>query len=196
MPSPSSLPQTYVWLRPPLPVRRALEAHRQQWWWPRGSEQPRPHRLHLTLHALGTPGERQVDAAIAALRALRLPAFELELAWSGVWTGNGVAVACPRLHPALAQLHAASAQALGRQVPARSWTPHVTLGRNALHAGAALLPPLRWPVREFLLVRSWLPPHPVRHEVLAQLGLDTQGRAPVDAAGSSPGRPSWTNLYP
>lgn len=198
----NALPQTYVWLRPPPSVREALDAHRRQWWWPRGCAQPRQHRLHMTVHALGVLGDAQIDAAIAALRAVRLPAFELALCWSGVWAGNGVAVACPRPDPALAQFHAASARAMGRAGRTAGWAPHVTLARNAWRAGAALLPPLRWPVHEFLLVRSWLPPHPVRHEELARYALQGACRLsepwpePPAAARSSPCPRPWANLHP
>lgn len=169
----SSAPQTHVWLCPPPRVLQALDAHRRQWWWPRDDcRQPLAQRLHMTVHSLGVLSDRQIDAVSAALRAVRLPAFELELCWSGVWPGNGIAVACPRPHPGLARLHAASAQALGRRASAHGWAPHVTLARNALRAGASQLAPLRWPIEDFWLMRSWLPPHRAFHEALARYELD------------------------
>lgn len=171
-------PQSYVWLQPPPAVRAALDAHRRQWWWPRGSHLPAAQRLHLTLHALGSLEPQRVEVVARALSRLRQPAFELELDWCGVWPGSGVAVACPRPGAALAHLHGALAQALpaapggrGGADAAADWQPHVTLAWQAWGAGAPPMPPLRWPVREFLFVRSWLPPHAARHELLGRYAL-------------------------
>lgn len=177
-------PQAYVWLRPPAVLAHALDAHRQCWWWPEGSHLPRAHRLHLTLHALGPLDDEALAQVAHALSGLKADAFDLELVWSGVWTGQAIAVACPRAHPGLAQLHAALLRCLRATGAARSWSPHVTLAWDVARAGAALLPPLRWPVREFLLVRSWIRPgEPAHHEVLRRYAL---GRSHIHTVESAP----------
>lgn len=165
-------PECYVWLRPPPAVRDALDAHRQAWMWPRGSHQPAARRMHMTLHVLGALDEAQIVQVSQALSTVHVPIFDMDLVWSSVWTHNGVAVACAELNPALAHLHDSLRHALHLPPPDRPWKPHVTLGRRALGAGAALLQPVRWPVHEFLFVRSWLPPHDVRHEELGRYALD------------------------
>lgn len=167
----SSLPPAYVWLRPSSEVSEELAAHRAQWWWPDGCHLPETHRLHMTLQKLGPLNDAQLKHVSQALSTLRADAFDLELAWSGVWAHHprAVAVACPRAHPALTDLHAALRRCLLGRGPVRGWSPHVTLAWDAPRAAAALLPALRWPVREFLLVRSWM--DPADHQVLARYDL-------------------------
>lgn len=167
-----SFPQAYVWLRPPEELAQALAAHRDRWWWPRGCHLPEPHRLHLTLQALGPLDDETLAGVARALSSLGAQAFDLELAWSGVWSGNEVAVARPRADPGLANLHAGLCRCLRGRCVARNWSPHVTLAWKVPRAGAAPLEPLHWPVREFLLVRSWMRPwEPVQHEVLQRYAL-------------------------
>lgn len=171
---PSPFPQAYVWLRPPAELALALDAHRRNWWWPRGCHFPKAHRLHLTLHALGPLDEEALAQVSHALSSMHSHAFDLELAWSGVWARNAtaIAVACPREHPGLAHLHTALFQLLRGRAPTSGWSPHVTLAWKVPRAGAAPLPPLRWPVREFLLVRSWIQPdETAEHEVLKRYEL-------------------------
>lgn len=167
LPEYADFPQAYVWLRPPSELAHALDLHRQHWWWPHSNHQPKAHRLHLTLQELGPLDDATLAQVSRALAGLQADAFDLELAWSGVWTGNAIAVARPQAHQGLTQLHASLSRLLrGRCVP-RSWSPHVTLAWGVPRAGAAPLAPLRWPVREFLLVRSWMrPDEPAMHEVL------------------------------
>lgn len=168
----ASFPQAYVWLRPSTALAEALDAHRRHWWWPQGSHQPKAHRLHLTLLELGPLGDDDLQQVAHALSGVEAGSFDLELAWSGVWTGNAVAVARPRAHPGLTQLHAALSRRLRGMAAARSWSPHVTLAWDVPRAGAAVLQPLHWPVREFLLVRSWMQPgEPAQHQVLQRYGL-------------------------
>lgn len=179
LPVHASFPQAYVWLRPPTELAQALDAHRQHWWWPQGSHQPQAHRLHLTLQALGPLGDDDLEQVAHALSSVNAQAFDLELAWSGVWTGNAVAVARPRAHPGLTQLHAALSRRLRATAGGRSWSPHVTLAWEVPRAGAALLTPLRWPVREFLLVRSWMrPDEAAQHEVLKSYELTLPADTP------------------
>lgn len=168
----AAFPQAYVWLRPPMDLALALDAHRQRWWWPEGSHLPQPHRLHLTLQELGPLDDDDLQQVARALSGVETGVFDLELTWSGVWTGNAVAVARPRAHAGLTQLHAALSRRLRGRAAVRSWSPHITLAWDVPRAGAALLPPLRWPVREFLLVRSWMRPgEPADHEVLQRYEL-------------------------
>lgn len=171
LPMYASFPQAYVWLRPPVELAEALDAHRKHWWWPDDCEFPHASRLHLTLHPLGPLDDAELDQVLNAMSALRVHAFDLDLVWSGVWTRNAIAVVRPREHDGLTRLHAELSRCLHGSDPVRGWSPHVTLARKVPRAGADLLPALRWPVREFFLVRSWLRPHRVRHEVLRRYEL-------------------------
>ncbi|VTU18234.1 2'-5' RNA ligase [Variovorax sp. SRS16] len=161
-------PALYVWIAPDPAVQAAIDAHRRAWWWPEGSHQPKPHRLHLTLCPLGARSDAQLEGIDEALRGVRAGSFELVLDRSGVWTRNGVAVVCPQAHPGLTKLHHAIERAILPWARPAPWEPHITIARRALGAGAQRMTPIRWQVREFVLVRSWLPPHRVWHEVLGR----------------------------
>ena len=188
----NALPQTYVWLRPPPQVSRALDVHRRRWWWPRGARLPAVHRLHMTLHPLGVLDDARIQAVAEALQRIRFPSFQFELDWTGVWTRNGIAVACAAPDAAVAQLHDACARALGSSLRSGAWMPHVTLARDALGAGAELIEPLRWPVDAFWLVRSWILPRASRHEVLRCYPLPGAATESIEsnpcAAHGLPGR--------
>ena len=104
-------------------------------------------KIHLTLAFLG---EAEAAAAEAAGRAASAPAFDLPIETAGYWRHNRIVWAGPTDTPS----------ALGdlvRQlkVEERPFAAHVTLLRKAPPPGP--LPPLpavRWPVREFALVKS------------------------------------------
>lgn len=163
---PGPEPELYVWLAPDTAVQAAIDAHRRQWLWPRESHLPKAHRLHLTLCLLGTRSDAEVEDIGKALAGVRAGSFDLVLDWSGVWSRNGVAVICPGEHPGLTRLHRAIDRAMSPWARPAAWKPHVTIARRAQGADAPPLTPIRWQVREFLFVRSWLPPHAPWHEVL------------------------------
>ncbi|WP_399697898.1 2'-5' RNA ligase family protein [Xenophilus sp.] len=167
-------PALFVGLFPDGKALQAIEAHRAAWWWtrPAARRQPRAHRLHLTLAHLGPRDDSAIDGLRGALQSVRMEPFDLHLDRAEVWTRNGVAVLRPAPSEALARLHRRIAAALGLAAPA-GWQPHLTLARDAWESAAPPVePPIAWPVREFVLVRSWLPPHPARHEVLLRRPLD------------------------
>ncbi|MDA7417293.1 2'-5' RNA ligase family protein [Xenophilus arseniciresistens] len=167
---PDSFANTVVWLKPPPEIANALVAHRKHWWWLSHKHFPAAHRLHLSMHNLGPLDDEEIGQVSHILSGVRVKAFDLALTWSGVWTSK-VAVACPQAHEGLTQLHAALARHLHGRLTRQSWSPHVTLAWNVPWAGAARLTPLHWPVREFLLVRSWHGEE-ARHEVLSRYQLE------------------------
>jgi len=120
-------------------------------------------RYHMTLQFLGDflplPAALIEDAQAAAA-ALRSPAFELVLDEVGSFRGANVWWFGPRHVPdALRALYDALGQSLeAHRVPVKpsaSFVPHLTVQRDVRrHVAHAPLPPLAWPVREFVLVDS------------------------------------------
>jgi RNA 2',3'-cyclic 3'-phosphodiesterase len=114
-------------------------------------------QLHLTLHFLGNVARTKLPALRAALR-LPMQAFELRFSTCERWPG-GLLVTRPDVVPqALSALHARlgdGLRGLGLPTELRAFRPHVTLARR--HTGALpppAEPPLRWRVRQFVLVES------------------------------------------
>jgi RNA 2',3'-cyclic 3'-phosphodiesterase len=101
-----------------------------------------------------------VDDACAAAAAVRSPAFELVLDEVGSFRGADVWWLGSQHAPdALRALFEALGHALAKQrVPvksAASFVPHLTVQRDVRkHIRPTPVPPLTWPVREFVLIDS------------------------------------------
>jgi RNA 2',3'-cyclic 3'-phosphodiesterase len=134
----------------------ALEAQRAS-----GGRVTRAETIHLTLAFLGEVGEERLDTVLAAARAVRFEAHGLTLERAGYWAHNRIVWAGPRQEDARTQ---AIAQPLREEK--RPFATHVTLLRKAGKAALPQLEPIRWPVEEFVLVRSKLSARGSDYEVL------------------------------
>lgn len=149
-------------------VQARIGEHRNSWWWPRNCTFPPEERLHLTLQYLDDLNAIAEQRLRDALAEVAMPPLELTLDRSGTWS-NDVSVVQPAEHEGLRVLHDDLQRALlraGFVSNVRSWTPHITIARDAKGAACPLLPPIRWRPREFRLVRSHFT-RPFRHELLA-----------------------------
>jgi len=162
--------RVFVGLFPGPAVQAAIDAHRRGWYWPAGSTQPKPHRLHLTLHFFGSLGRAERAALQQALLGVGFDPFTLLLSRPALWPHNRVAVLQPEECAQLRALHARTADAIRRigLATAPDWQPHVTLGRRAAHANPPDAPlAVRWAVDTFVLVVSHREPL-WRYDVLAR----------------------------
>jgi len=124
----------------------------------------KPARYHMTLHFLGTFSILPEDRVAAAMRAagtLRTPAFELVLDRAGCFPGGIGWLGCAHVAAPLQQLWEELRQALAREhVASRGharFTPHVTVLRDAREPmPEAPVEPIRWAVREVMLIDSQL----------------------------------------
>jgi len=175
------LQRLFVGLFPDAAVQAAIDAHRRDWWWPRGHRLTRPARMHLTLHFLGDVDAAGAQRVREALADVHLPPLDLVLDRSCTWK-NDIAVVQPAPHAGLDALHAAVVEAVRRAgLPVRDerFAPHLTIARQA--RGAARPPqmaPVPWRVDAFVLVASRLAP-PVRYEALARCPLRPPRPQPV-----------------
>ena len=124
------------------------------------------HRYHLTLQFLGDADRLREDIANAAMRAaatLHAEAFDLVLDTAGSFRNRSVPwwLGCAEPPPLLHALWSSLGKALAREAvradSGKALVPHVTVLRDA-HAALPRtpIPPVRWPVREFVLVHSVL----------------------------------------
>lgn len=156
-------------------VAAAVARQCHHWHWPAGCKPADAGRLHLTLHFLGEVDPPREQALRQLLRDVRCPPFDLLLTAPRVWPG-GIAVLLPREQPALLTLRERTALAVTAAGlrPAARFTPHVTVARHQqdthLPEELASVP---WPVREFALVWSRLPPRVARadYQVLERYAL-------------------------
>ena len=157
MDAPASKLRLFLALWPDAAVRDQLRARRNAWTWPRGAAPVATDKLHLTLHFLG---DQPADVLPALLDGLAVPftPFALQVGPAQLWH-NGIAVLAPQAVPQpLLDLHARLAQALvalGLELEARAYRPHVTMARRA---GGATVPTdgpvIDWQVDGYALVES------------------------------------------
>ncbi|MET3443478.1 2'-5' RNA ligase [Variovorax paradoxus] len=146
-----------IGLFPDAAIQAAIKAHCAEWWWPVGHYFPPGHRLHLTLHCVEDRGCAIEDLLREALAEVPGRPLELTLDSSCTWR-NDISVVRPAEHEGLRALHDDIVRAVrrtGLAVPARGWTPHVTIARQTERAARPpCLAPIHWKVREFKLIRS------------------------------------------
>ena len=145
-----------------------------------GGRRMNPDRYHLTLQFLGDfqPLRQSVlDAAIVAAGSIRVPRFDLVLDLAGSFPKAGVCWLGASTAPeTLQELWNELGRALtGARVQVRSaatFSPHLTVLRDIRKPlPPTAIPPLPWPVREFVLVDSVSGVHPA-YRVLGRWPLE------------------------
>lgn len=147
----------FLALWPDAGVRRALVRQRDAWSAAAGTRLMRPDTLHLTLHYIGhVPRSR-----LAEIRhGLKIPfaPFAFGLERTDLWRHGIAVLATDAMAPGMADLHAALGKRLadlGLPTDSADFHPHVTLARRAGRLVPAVPPlPLRWQVRDYVLVES------------------------------------------
>jgi 2'-5' RNA ligase len=136
----------------------------------------RAEKIHLTLAFLGDIEESKISAAEEAGRAAVGKAHFLPIEQARYWPHNRIVWVGPdETPPPLAALAADLKSLLiekGFELEQRAFAAHVTLIRKA-RAPRTLppLPPLDWPVEEFVLVRSTLSDEGSSYDVLERFPL-------------------------
>ncbi len=135
----------------------------------------RADTLHLTLAFLGRTPVDQLDALTASVDAIEAKAFELTLDQPGHWQHNRVGWLGPSQPPSqlgelVSALNAAIQQS-GITFDARPHVPHVTLLRNTAGGELPACEPIRWSVRDFVLVSSRTETGGLYYDVIRRWGL-------------------------
>ena len=159
-------------------VASALDASARRIHAQTGGRLMRRDGLHLTLAFLGEQPAERVAALQRLAAALAAEAFELDLSCAGAWQRGRIVWGGPEVTPpALAELAAGLTDALradGFEVERRPFAAHVTLVRNGRQPPPrAIDPPVRWPVRDFALMRSRLGAEGARYEVIGRWPLSS-----------------------
>ena len=123
-----------------------------------GGREMRDDSLHATLVFLGEVEAARMAALQLAAQEVIAERFELCFDAARYWEHNHILYAAPGVTPApLQHLVTELEQALRRHrfsFEERSFQPHVTLRRNARWTPLPAMLPVRWRVREFVLLRS------------------------------------------
>ena len=116
-------------------------------------------RIHLTLNFLGETPRALIPRLAAEADRLQGRRFELLADHAGYWRHNRIvwagAAQCPLPLRRLVDALAVALQPHGFQREERSYTPHVTLLRDARRAPkTGLAQSIEWPIEAFVLVQS------------------------------------------
>ena len=130
----------------------------------------RADTLHITLAFLGSTPVEQLDALVACADSVATDAFELILDQAGYWRHNrigwlGANQTPPKYIELVGALNAAL-QAAGFAIDARPHVPHVTLLRKSPGGEVPACAPVRWPVGDFVLVKSSTESDGAHYEVI------------------------------
>lgn len=146
-------------LWPPEEVRDGMmaparECHRRY-----GGRLMRPDSVHLTLLFIGEVPAEQLALLTAAASRVQTASFDLCIDQLACWKHNGIGFAAssqppPMLDALATQLRNAVADQ-GVAHDNRKFTTHITLLRKLERAFQVQpIPPVHWPVREFVLMQS------------------------------------------
>ena len=159
-----------VW--PPAQAARALAQWAANAQGQVGGKATSEEKIHLTLAFLG---DADPAKAIAAARRVGGEKHELPIEQARHWRENNIVWAGPReTPPALKALHQNLSLELYREeflLERRPFAAHVTLLRKARAAELPPLPAVKWPVTEFILVRSSLSSKGATYEPLERFSL-------------------------
>ncbi len=150
-------------LWPDAAVRTSLDAVAGKLHERLGGRRTRPDTLHLTLAFIGEMDSTRLPELMAAAEGVTVPRFEMRFDRCDCWRHNHVAhLAASQSPPDLLKLVVQLETRLsGAGIPfdRRPYVPHVTLLRQADCNAEMTNPapaPIRWPTRDFVLVRSSL----------------------------------------
>ncbi len=144
-------------------VRARLDAATARLHAVRGGGRTRAETIHLTLVFIGEIGGERLADVLTAAAAVAVPRFEVQFDRTDCWRHNrvahlGTSDAPPALRELVRQLEARLTEA-GIPFDRRAYVPHITLLRRAdcsPEMENPALAPIRWPARDFILVRSSL----------------------------------------
>jgi 2'-5' RNA ligase len=152
-------------------LNRAGKCLHQHW----GGRRMRADTLHITLAFLGTTPIAQLDALAACADTVQTDAFELILDQAGYWRHNRIgwlgASESPPQHVELVRALSSALQKAGFPVDARPHVPHVTLLRKSRGGEVPECVPVRWPISDFVLVKSVIEPDGAHYEVIRRWPL-------------------------
>lgn len=150
---------------------RAGKRLHQHW----GGRPMRADTLHITLAFLGSTPVAQLDALVACADTVQTDPFELILDQAGYWRHNRIgwqgASQTPPQHLELVGALNATLRAAGFAVDTRPHVPHVTLLRNSAGGKVPECEPVRWPIRDFVLVASRREADGMHYEVIRRWPL-------------------------
>lgn len=114
--------------------------------------------LHLTLLFLGQLNVNQLQKIIRQSEQITFSEFEIELNHSGYFKNSQVAwLGLESIPYSLSQLHRqllTMAQNCDILSHTQSYKPHVTLARKSLPVEKKLIAPIKWSIRNFVLMES------------------------------------------
>jgi 2'-5' RNA ligase len=141
-----------------------------------GGRVMRADTLHITLAFLGNTSASQLDALLPHIETVHAGAFELVLDQAGYWRHKRIgwlgASETPPQHVELVGALNAALQAAGFVVDVRPHVPHITLLRNTAGGEVPACVPVRWPISDFVLVKSSTEPAGSHYDVIRRWPLE------------------------
>ncbi len=153
-------------------LNRAGKWLHQHW----GGRRMRADTLHITLAFIGSTPVDQLESLAACADTVKTDAFELILDQAGYWRHNRIgwfgAREAPPQHLELVGALNTALQNAGFPIDARPHVPHVTLLRKSLGGEVPECAPVRWLIKDFVLVKSVTESDGAHYEVVRRWPLN------------------------
>lgn len=133
--------------------------------------------IHMTLVFLGACSEAKSRCCCEAVSGIRRESFEWQLDYLGAWPRRGIqwlgSSRIPEVLPGLVKDLESVLLPCGYEPEKRPFVPHITLSRKERNPRPqAGVEPVRWWVRDFVLVESRNTPDGIKYVVLQRWPLE------------------------
>lgn len=166
-------------------VRKALAAATGKLHALHGGRQTRPDSIHLTLVFIGQVDQERIHELLVMAQAIQVAHFDIDFDKAECWRHNRIgclgASETPEGLRALVMALESGLKTLEIPYDKRPYKPHITLLRKAdcrkvtdtgeTEKKNPALGPIRWPARDFVLVKSSLRPDGARYGELGRWPL-------------------------
>ena len=140
-----------------------------------GGRLMRRDTVHITLAFLGSTPTEQMESLFECADSVQADAFELNLDQAGYWRHNRIGwlgtSETPQQHFDLVRKLNAELASAGFPIDTRPHVPHVTLLRKSQGGEVPACEPVRWPISEFVLVKSVTESDGAHYEVVRRWPL-------------------------
>lgn len=136
----------------------------------------KPENIHLTLLFLGKTDIDKIDALKAAVKNITAKTFDLTIEKTRFWKRNQIVYAHVDSYPpelfSLVDTIKNAVHNAGFEFDNRAFKPHITLVRKAIrHLPVDFARPIKWPVKEWLLMQSKQTDQGVQYVTLGRWSL-------------------------
>lgn len=163
-------------IQPPRKIQKELSLVAKKQVQHYGGRSIKPENIHLTLFFLGKTDIDKIDALNSAVKNITARTFNLTIGKTRFWKRNQIVYAHVEIYPpelfSLVDEIKNAVHNSGFEFDNRTFKPHITLVRKAArHLPVDFEKPIKWHVKEWLLMQSKQTDQGIRYDTLGRWQL-------------------------